>query len=408
MPGIVRKVGATPQELRKNVSAIHVSGELSLLERKLVNVLLLNAFDKLLTERKHTIPVGILSKMLGRDDSNNVENLKRALTNIMKTVITFDLLSDSKKAAWVAAPPLSFAGISEGVCTYEYSEWLSERLANPDIYAIINVNVQRQFTGAYALALYENCVRFRRVGSTGWLSVALWRRLLGADADLYNEFKWFSAKVIKPAVSEVNQVSNILITPEYRRDGRYVKDIRFLVADNPQRSVLDAADDTDAIRESESFKRLVNLGIGERLAITWIQQEPERALQVAIYTEERARRNQITGSTGGYARTIFENGTSLEVSPIERAREELKAAATDNAKAQQEVEKVAEARASATTAAIKALTIVQKRELAAEFIASNTAVKSYRPETATFKDVVERTAFTSWLRSTIAAQLAAQ
>jgi len=408
VPDIVPKGGATPQELRKNVSAIHVSGELSLLERKLVNVLLLNAFDKLLTERKHTIPVGILSKMLGRDDSNNVENLKRALTNIMKTVITFDLLSDSKKAAWVAAPPLSFAGISEGVCTYEYSDWLSERLANPDIYAIINVNVQRQFTGAYALALYENCVRFRRVGSTGWLSVALWRRLLGADADLYNEFKWFSAKVIKPAVSEVNQVSNIIITPEYRREGRYVKDIRFLVADNPQRSVLDAADDTDAIRESESFKRLVNLGIGERLAITWIQQEPERALQVAIYTEERARRNQITGSTGGYARTIFENGTSLEVSPIERAREELKVATTENAKAQQAAEKVAEARASATTAAIKALTIEQRRELAAEFIASNATVKSYRPETATFKDVVERTVFTSWLRTTIAAQLAAQ
>src|SRR5260370_11259857 len=201
VPDIVPKGGATPQELRKNVSAIHVSGELSLLERKLVNVLLLNAFDKLLTERKHTIPVGILSKMLGRDDSNNTENLKRALTSIMKTVITFDLLNDSKKVAWASAPPLSVAGISDGVCTYEYSEWLSERLANPDIYAIINVNVQRQFTGAYALGLYENCMRCRRVGSTEWLSVALWRWPLCGDAELYNEFKWCSGNVIKPGGS---------------------------------------------------------------------------------------------------------------------------------------------------------------------------------------------------------------
>jgi hypothetical protein len=406
MPDIVPKDGVTPLELRKHVSAVHVSGELSLLERKLVNVLLLNAFDKLLTERKHTIPVGILSKMLGRDDSKNTENLKRALTNVMKTVITFDLLDDSKKAAWAATPPLSFVGISDGVCTYEYSEWLSERLANPDIYAIINVNVQRQFSGAYALALYENCVRFRRVGSTGWLSVALWRRLLGADAELYDEFKWFSAKVIKPAVSEVNQVSNIIVTPEYRREGRYVKEIRFLVTDNPQRSVLDPTDDTDAIRESDSFKRLVKLGIGERLAITWIQQEPERALQVAIYTEERARRNQIKGNPGGYARAIFEDGTVIEAWPTERAAEDQEAA-TEKAKAQQDADKVAEARASATTAAIKALTIEQRRELAAEFIASGAAAKSYRQETATFKHVAERTAFTSWLRSTIAARITA-
>jgi hypothetical protein len=150
----------------------------------------------------------------------------------------------------------------------------------------------------------------------------------------------------------------------------------------------------------------VNLGIGERLAITWIQQEPERALQVAIYTEERARRNQIKGSPGGYARAIFENGTVIEAWPTEREAEDQKAA-TENAKAQQDANKVAEARASATTAAIKGLSIEQRRELAAEFIASGAAAKSYRQETATFKHVAERTAFTSWLRSTIAARITA-
>ncbi|CAM2158854.1 hypothetical protein PT2222_540003 [Paraburkholderia tropica] len=36
--------------LRKAAAAIHVSGELSLLERKLVNVLLLNAIDKISTQ----------------------------------------------------------------------------------------------------------------------------------------------------------------------------------------------------------------------------------------------------------------------------------------------------------------------------------------------------------------------
>jgi hypothetical protein len=50
-------VNLTPskEQLKKHVAAIHTSVDLSLLERKTANVLLLNAYDTLLTRRTHTL-----------------------------------------------------------------------------------------------------------------------------------------------------------------------------------------------------------------------------------------------------------------------------------------------------------------------------------------------------------------
>lgn len=387
-------------ELRKHVATVHVSGELSLLERKIVNVLLLNAFDELLTKKTHKLPVGILCTMLGFD-SKNTDALKRALLKVMSTPISFDLLHEGGKSDWDASPLIGYAGIKNGICSYEYSDWLAQKLANPDIYTLININVQRQFSGGYALALYENCLRFKRTGSTGWISVETWRRLLGADASMYDEFKHFSSEVIKKAVQEINQVSNIIVTPEYKREARRVVQIRFLVEDNPQRSMYDGTEDEDQriIRESDAFKRLTALGIGDRLAITWIQQEPERALQTAIYVEERARKNQIKGSPGGYARTVFEKGSNIETTQIEHARtRKQKSSERANERAREEA---ADARASQTKAAIAALTLEERMELAEAYIAGGGKNNTYQKETATFKNALERTAFTAWLTVTL-------
>ncbi|MEX3969897.1 replication initiation protein [Paraburkholderia caribensis] len=396
MPNI-KPLGPTPSELKKHVATVHVSGELSLLERKIVNVLLLNAFDDLLTKKRHSLPVGILCTMLGFDSKNH-EALKRALLKVMSTPISFDLLHDGGKTDWEASPLIAYAGIKNGLCSYEYSDWLAGKLANPDIYTLININVQRQFSGGYALALYENCLRFKRTGSTGWISVETWRRLLGADASMYDEFKHFSAEVIKKAVKEINQVSNIIVTPEYKREARRVVQIRFLVEDNPQKSMYDNGEDEEqkAIRESEAFRRLTLLGVGDRLAVSWIQQEPDRALQTAIYVEGKAKNKQIRGSAGGYARTVFEKGTRIDAGGANASVPTVVAATPQSAEAS------AEERAKQTTAKIKSLSLEEKQKFAAEYMAEGGKGNTYQPETGTFKNALERTAYTSWLRSKIA------
>ncbi len=81
-----------------------------------------------------------------------------------------------------------------------------------------------------------------------------------ADSPPYYEvFKHLNAKIIKPAVAEVNKTSNIVVTPETRKMGRTVTDIRFKIAENPQLSILDL-DDGEGLRSSPVYARLIALG----------------------------------------------------------------------------------------------------------------------------------------------------
>lgn len=267
-----RLTGALRREsVKKNVAAIHVSGKLSLLQRKLSNVLLLNAYDTLITQPSHRIDARTLCAMIGYN-SNDFDTLKASLRGLAETVAEWDMLDTAGRQEWGVSALLSYAKLKGGVCEYAYSPALAEKLHDPKVFALINLNIQRQFTGGHALALYENCFRFINTGSTGWWSLEIFRRLMGVDdSDYYKSFKHLNAKIIKPAVAEVNKVSDIIVTPETRKMGRSVTDIRFLIERNPQLTILDM-DDGEGLRTTETYGRLVKLGVSDRLARQWIGQ----------------------------------------------------------------------------------------------------------------------------------------
>lgn len=315
------KLPAKKEEFRKHVAAIHTSGELSLVERKMTNVLLLNAYDSLLTRRTHKLPVAHLCAMVGWEGSNNVDRLKDALRSLVSTTVEFNVMEDGKEA-WQVTSILSYGQIRDGVCSYRYDEYLAERLYDPEIYATINIGVQRRFAGNYSLTLYENCLRYKDVGSTGWWDVAKFRKIMSAENSAYDEFKYLKRDVIAKAVEEVNKVSDIQLDVEYRKEGRRVSEIRFLVKENPQQNLFkpNALDEYGQIREGETFRRLIECGIGERLAVAWILQDEERVRAVLDYAEEKDRKKLIRGSVAGYVRKVFEDGGELPADTEKKKR----------------------------------------------------------------------------------------
>jgi hypothetical protein len=260
--------------VKKNVAAIHVSGKLSLLQRKLSNVLLLNAYDDLVTRPTHRIDARTLCLMIGYN-SNDMETLKASLRGLAETVAEWDMLGEDGEQEWGVSALLSYARLKGGVCDYAYSPALAAKLHDPKVFALINLNIQRRFASGHALALYENCYRFVRTGSTGWWDVALFRRLMGVDgSEYYETYKHLNAKIIKPAVAEVNRTSNIIVTPETRKQGRAVTHIRFRIKPNPQLAMIDM-DDGGAVRQGAVYDRLRGLGVGDRLARQWIAEHGE-------------------------------------------------------------------------------------------------------------------------------------
>lgn len=257
--------------VKKNVAAIHVSGKLTLLQRKLSNVLLLNAYDTLIHQSSHMIDARTLCAMIGYN-SNDMETLKASLRGLVETLAEWDMLDANGQQEWGVSSLLAYAKLKGGVCEYSYSPALAEKLHDPKVFALINLNIQRKFTSGHALALYENCYRFVRTGSTGWWELDLFRRLMGVnDSAYYEVFKQLNAKVIKPAVAEVNKTSNIIVTPETRKMGRSVSHIRFKISENPQLAILDM-DDGEGARNTPIYDRLRAQGVSDRLARQWINE----------------------------------------------------------------------------------------------------------------------------------------
>ena len=282
--------------VKKHVAAIHVSGKLTLLQRKLSNVLLLNAYDTLTSQGRHQIDARTLCLMIGYN-SNDMDTLKASLRGLAETVAEWDMLDEKGQQEWGVSSLLSYARLKGGVCEYAYSPALAEKLHDPKVFALINLNIQRRFTSGHALALYENCYRFHRTGSTGWWPLEIFRRLMGVeDSSYYEVYKHLNAKIIKPAVAEVNRNSDIEITPEFKKKGRAVADIRFLIKENPQLAMFQIGDD-DGIRNLEVYKKLLDQGVSDRLARQWISEHGEEYVAQKL---DYVRRQSDVKSTAGY------------------------------------------------------------------------------------------------------------
>lgn len=318
--------GALKREtVKKHVGAIHISGKLSLLQRKLSNVLLLNAYDSLQTSQSHSIDAKTLAMIVGYN-SNDMDTLRAALKSLAETVAEWDMLDEDGKQEWGVSSLLSYAKLKGGVCEYAYSPVLAQKLHDPKIYALINVNIQRNFSSGHGLALYENCYRFVRTGSTGWWPLETFRKLMGVEDSVYYEsFKHLNAKIIKPAVVEVNKTSDIAITAEFRKKGRAVSEIRFTIKENPQLAMFNI-DDSDGLRATKVYEALIAQGVSDRLARQWIAEHGDA--YIAEKLNYVARQGKVKSSVGYLASAIRddyrpEKEAVAEITPEVRA---LKAA----------------------------------------------------------------------------------
>lgn len=302
------------QLLKKHNAVIHIEGSLSLIERKIYNVLLLNAMDSMLTERTHHIPVRILCEMMGYD-SHNWDPVKAALKNLQSTILEVNLLRNGRHF-WEAMTLLSYASIENGICTYRYDEAIANRLQRPEVYTNINLSVQNQFTSGQALTLYENCVRFRDTGSTGAWEIDLFRLMMGnLNEPSHDDFKYLNHHCIKKAVREINEVSDITVEPFYQKEGRKVERVGFKVARQKQIALLvsDIDDPANVMRQSSLYIRLCSHGLTDAVACMYIKHDAGRAEAAVRYMERCiAQPGKCIANHAAYLRALIDCGANLD------------------------------------------------------------------------------------------------
>ena len=263
--------------IKKAAAAIQSSGTLSLLQRKISNALLQNAYSELPTHLDHQIGLQALCDCIGYN-SNDIATLKVALQALQSVTVLQGEAADKKMGGH-----LSYVDIASGVCCYAYPEPVAAALYDPAEFAVLDLDIQQKFTSGHALALYENLLLFRQQKSTGWWSVDTVRQIFGVEnSAYYAAFKHLNSKVLKPAVAEINVISDISVSVDVHRHQRAVSHVRFRLKDKPKLGGLQI----DPGRRTQVYNRLMAQGLSDGQARRWIRefgvaQVPESLIQLS-------------------------------------------------------------------------------------------------------------------------------
>ena len=220
-------------EVIKASPAIQVQGKMTHLQRRAWNVLLANAYNELPHKEIHSVGMVELAAKLGFE-SGNQEYLKETLEALVDFTVRWNVLGkDERDDEWGVAALLAEAKIKNGVCSYAFAPTLRHKLHNPRIYSKLNLRLQNQFKGQYALILWEVCFDYfdtdRGQGETPFIPLETFKELMGIEADGYKTFKALNQTLIKPAIKEINDLTAYYVEVEHKRIGRKVAELKFRI-----------------------------------------------------------------------------------------------------------------------------------------------------------------------------------
>ena len=313
-------------EFIKASPAIQIQSKITHLQRRAWNVLLANAYDELPNREIHRVSVADLAKSLGFN-SHNEDYLKETLEALVDCIVKWNVLGKDKKQRWGVAALLASAEIENGICTYSFAAHLRYKLYNPRIYTKLNLRLQNRFTSRYALILWEICFDYfdtaRTQGETPFIPLDTFKELMGIALDDYPTFKTLNQRVIKPAIREINELTNFFVEIEPKRIGRKIGELKFRISRLKEMPTVQSTQGTFSfdIDDLPTIAiKLVQAGVSRKEALRIADQEwdavdaaavPEESGDFAVYVEEKiglAQQATDVRNAGGFiVKAIREN-----------------------------------------------------------------------------------------------------
>lgn len=175
----------------------------------------------------------------GYDGSTgSVKELKKHLLSMVTHVVEWQSPSPGETEEWGACGLLSQVSLKkkngENWLHWAYPPALRQEMLYPLRYAQIRRSTIAQFRSHAGLALYEICARYKDNPSHltskqhwhWWLPVLTGKPVPG---EIKTEFRFFNRDTVKPAIEEVNEVSELTVTVHEFKVGRSIEFLQFEV-----------------------------------------------------------------------------------------------------------------------------------------------------------------------------------
>lgn len=276
--------------LRKAVGTVQASSAMTLKERHCANTLLRNALkhdglDELRDKRQHSILMADLCEEV-YGSRRNREKILKTLEGLRTKHVTWQYTTEKSKRTLGASSWLAGWELRDGVLRYSYSAELVDHILGPRIWARLNFSIQRIINRSHSQALYENCARYRDMGRTAYWTLDAFRGLMGVgEHKSYKNFKILNRDVIKPAVAEINEKTEIWVEPILKYCGKRCVGLHFEIADNdsyegpdiPMVLPLSESLDTEMLEErARVYEQLLEFGIDHGRAVQILESYPDR------------------------------------------------------------------------------------------------------------------------------------
>lgn len=283
-----------------------VNGEKrTLLARKITNALFKIA-QKAGVDQKAYSTSRLTLKELTKFNSNDVDRLKQTANELTNLKVELDI-TNASGVRTVGTTQL-FASIlfqSSGQVLFEIPQIAKMMLADSAKYALINMQVQGDIESVSAYILYEQCLLYIEEGRTPSFSMDEWREIFECPINgSYKQFKFFNLHVIKPAIEEINRITDILIEVVYLKEGRSYSAMYFNIQKKPQYLLSSKLQDEKLLAE----EALIECGVSETTAFKLVREfDFERIMGNIEYTKMQFEAGKVKSVSGYVVEAIKNN-----------------------------------------------------------------------------------------------------
>jgi hypothetical protein len=194
---------------------------LTLNDRRIWNLLMVNAWSTILEDREH-----VISKSILRGTHVGNERLSDTISRLMGTICVVQVIKNGKpstRKVQLLGPTVENRN-DDGLLYYRFLPELREIIGASDQWGRLQAQVMLCLSSKYAVTLYEMIQK--RAGLRHKIfedfSIAQLRKLLGVPDGKLTRFQDFRRNVMEPAVLEVDALSDCHVRADPQKSGRSV------------------------------------------------------------------------------------------------------------------------------------------------------------------------------------------
>ncbi|WP_298691508.1 replication initiation protein [uncultured Sulfuricurvum sp.] len=214
--------------IKKASGLIQMTNKLTRSQRAIYNYLLFVVKESLRTnpeQRRFEANVADIKQYTG---AQNSAHIKESILQMQEVKVSFNVLGKSKKD-WKKDIGLILDADTqeEGFVSFSMEEELIGAINHPDIYGLVDLKVIKGMQSKHSVALYEFISDYLKIGKKR-VYLDDFKVLMGIDPQKgYKRFCDLNARVISPAIKEINEKTSIALAVEPIYRGRKVTALEF-------------------------------------------------------------------------------------------------------------------------------------------------------------------------------------